>query len=177
MTSRQKVNSSVVKGFTIVELLIVIVVIAILAAISIVAYNGIQNRANDSTVQSDLANIAKKLELDKLDSANGGYPTTITALNTADIRATKGSYDTSYTLNFAYCATTTTGLNYALVGKSKSGTKYWISSVGGKGSYTTGNNSVGGQEACDLLSLTSGSTGFGTTGYNSNNSGWQSWVK
>ena len=35
-------------GFTIVELLIVIVVIAILAAISIVAYNGIQQRAKNS---------------------------------------------------------------------------------------------------------------------------------
>lgn len=33
------------KGFTLVELLIVIVVIAILAAISVVAYNGIQTRA------------------------------------------------------------------------------------------------------------------------------------
>lgn len=40
-------------GFTIVELLIVIVVIAILAAISIVAYTGIQQRAkNAATVQS-----------------------------------------------------------------------------------------------------------------------------
>lgn len=34
-----------VRGFTIVELLIVIVVIAILAAITIVAYNGVQKRA------------------------------------------------------------------------------------------------------------------------------------
>ena len=41
------------KGFTIVELLIVIVVIAILATISVVAFTGIQKRAyNTSTVQS-----------------------------------------------------------------------------------------------------------------------------
>ena len=50
-------------GFTIVELLIIIVIIGILAAISIVAYSGIQNKANDATVQQDLVNIAKKLEL------------------------------------------------------------------------------------------------------------------
>lgn len=36
------------RGFTIVELLIVIVVIAILAAISIVTYNGIQTRAKNT---------------------------------------------------------------------------------------------------------------------------------
>lgn len=42
------------------ELLIVIVVIGILAAITIVAYNGIQNRAYDSTVQSDLSSMAKR---------------------------------------------------------------------------------------------------------------------
>ncbi|HEY0965665.1 MAG TPA: prepilin-type N-terminal cleavage/methylation domain-containing protein [Candidatus Saccharimonadales bacterium] len=49
-------------GFTIVELLIVIVVIAILAAISIVAYNGIQNRGKASSAQSLASQVAKKAE-------------------------------------------------------------------------------------------------------------------
>ena len=56
------VSMSVVKkGFTIVELLIVIVVIAILAAISIVAYSGIQQRARDSQRVQDMATIKKAL--------------------------------------------------------------------------------------------------------------------
>ena len=59
-------------AFTIVELLIVIVVIAILAAISIVAYNGIQQRARDSERQTELRNVEKALELYKID--NNEYP-------------------------------------------------------------------------------------------------------
>ena len=61
-------------GFTIVELLIVIVVIAILAAISIVAYNGIQQRARDSERQSDINTMQKQLELFYTD--RGYYPLT-----------------------------------------------------------------------------------------------------
>ena len=60
------------KGFTIVELLIVIVVIAILAAISIVAYNGIQNRGRDSQRQSDFATLEKALKMYRID--NSGFP-------------------------------------------------------------------------------------------------------
>jgi type IV pilus assembly protein PilA len=51
------------KGFTIVELLIVIVVIGILAAITIVAYNGIRTRARTATILSDLNGSVKTLEL------------------------------------------------------------------------------------------------------------------
>ena len=48
-------------GFTIVELLIVIVVIAILAAITIVAFNGIQERSRTSRVNSEFASIKKAM--------------------------------------------------------------------------------------------------------------------
>jgi prepilin-type N-terminal cleavage/methylation domain-containing protein len=51
------------RGFTIVELLIVIVVIAILAAISVAAYSSVQSRTKDSVRRSDLAQIAKAMKL------------------------------------------------------------------------------------------------------------------
>lgn len=49
------------KGFTIVELLIVVVVIAILASITIVAYNGIQAQARESKINADLATLEKAI--------------------------------------------------------------------------------------------------------------------
>ena len=48
-------------GFTIVELLIVVVVIAILAAITIVSYNGIQQRSTNATVQSAVSQVIKSV--------------------------------------------------------------------------------------------------------------------
>lgn len=50
-------------GFTIVELLVVIVVISILAAITIVAYSGMQQRARNVARLQAAANIYKQLEL------------------------------------------------------------------------------------------------------------------
>jgi prepilin-type N-terminal cleavage/methylation domain-containing protein len=69
-------------GFTIVELLIVIVVIGILAAITIVAYNGIQERARLSHGVSFAAQLKKKHYLDttgnwQLDECSGGTGATI----------------------------------------------------------------------------------------------------
>lgn len=63
------------RGFTIVELLIVIVVIAILAAITIVAYNGIQNRAKTSAGQSLANTVIKKAEA--ANAVAQVYPSTV----------------------------------------------------------------------------------------------------
>ncbi len=64
------VNKS--RGFTIVELLIVIVVIGILAAIVIVAFNGVQSRAKYATMKSDIASFEKIIKLYYIDE--GSYP-------------------------------------------------------------------------------------------------------
>jgi len=67
------VKSKQQNGFTIVELLIVVVVIAILAAITIVSYNGIQNRAKDSAITQELSQNAKKITAESLGSSTGRY--------------------------------------------------------------------------------------------------------
>ena len=66
-------------GFTIIELLIVIVVIAILAAITVVAYNGIQQRARDSRRKADMALLQKALDMYYLD--NGTFPASTGAVS------------------------------------------------------------------------------------------------
>lgn len=60
------------KGFTIVELLIVIVVIGILAAITIVAYNGVQAKANATAVESQVDQYRKALI--QYATINNAYP-------------------------------------------------------------------------------------------------------
>lgn len=79
-------------GFTIVELLIVIVVIGILATITIVAYNGVQDRARATVLQSDLRQAQQQLMLDQVDS--GSYPASTATAN--DGKGLKASPGTTY---------------------------------------------------------------------------------
>ena len=64
-------------GFTIVELLVVIVVIGILAAITIVAYTGIQQKAIIASLQSDLTNGSNQLKMYQVTDSSGNYPTAV----------------------------------------------------------------------------------------------------
>lgn len=71
------------QGFTIVELLIVIVIIGILAAIVIVAYAGITQRANTSKAQANAVAVQKVAET--INADNGSYPATIAAFTTGSV--------------------------------------------------------------------------------------------
>ncbi len=62
-------------GFTIVELLVVIVVIGILASITIVSYTNITQRASTATLQSDLSNAAQQIKIFQATSPSNNYPT------------------------------------------------------------------------------------------------------
>jgi len=69
------------KGFTIVELLIVIVVIGILAAITIVSFNGVQSRARTTKINTDITNLQKAITAARI--TNGGTPLRYVTNNTA----------------------------------------------------------------------------------------------
>lgn len=62
------------KGFTIVELIIVIVVIAVLATIVIVGYSSVTNKAKSVSLQDSLSKGVDAMKLAALD-ASGVYPT------------------------------------------------------------------------------------------------------
>ena len=153
-------------AFTIVELLIVIVVIAVLAAISIVAYTGIQSRAIESSVKSDLANFKKKMELAKVDAADGLYPAVPTAA--MDIRFTRSSYKTDR-WNVYYCPSTDQ-TQYALGVVSKTGDNYGYV-------ITSASNIVGPMANVSSITICS-HVGGGTyqVGYQNPNT-WASWAK
>jgi len=67
------------RGFTVVELLIVITVLGILATITVVAYNGVQNNAREAKIFADLRNVHELLNAYK--AKRGTYPVTATNLN------------------------------------------------------------------------------------------------
>jgi general secretion pathway protein G len=160
-------------GFTIVELLIVIVVIGILAAITIVAYNGIQKRANDVAVQSDLAQISKLYEIYYADNSVYPYGATLNTGAAFKMNINKDSYDQSQSYQLLNCTSTSSpGSTYAVIALSKSGKRYYVSSISGGVKEYTGGDSWLFLSTCPIVLPGSGGNGAGFDQTN----GWRAWT-
>lgn len=106
------------RGFTIVELLVVIVVIGILAAITIVSYTGVTNKANLSTNKANASSIMKAV--DAFFAENGYYPiSTIANINAGTVKAPTNFLlkttipTTGEAMKITYNPTTTSGAGFA----------------------------------------------------------------
>ncbi|MFY9227927.1 MAG: prepilin-type N-terminal cleavage/methylation domain-containing protein [Candidatus Microsaccharimonas sp.] len=95
------------RGFTIVELLIVIVVIGILATLAVVGYGGIQQRAGDAVIQSDLQSAATQLENAKTTNSDR-YPSSADDVKKSSTTTFSYSYDAGTN---SYCLTATSSQN------------------------------------------------------------------
>lgn len=127
------------KAFTIVELLIVIVVIAILAAISVVAYTGIQQRATESVVAQELAQFKRQMDLYIVDA--GTAPESPRPMydefeTTPSFNLDR--YDMTINNNLLYCApgSSSDARDWALVVQDVHGRVWYTSSRTSIAAYT-----------------------------------------
>lgn len=168
-------------GFTIVELLIVVVVIAILSTITIISYNGITARATESALMSEVGQSTDKIELYRLTENTPSYPGnatlagissrsgTLTYLPSGDgrtycVQVQKG--DKSY---FATDADTTPRkggcLNFGLAAQWKlNGNGLDGTTNANDGSFTGGYVAAAGQNGIAANAMTFSSTNYMSVG-------------
>jgi len=116
-------------GFTIVELLIVIVVIGILAAITIVAFNGVQDRAKIAATQAAATQATKKILAATFDNADN-YPVAagtsgidnLAVIGITNNGDTTYQYSSNNTVNpRTFCLTATKGNKSSFVSNTVTG--------------------------------------------------------
>lgn len=181
--SKTKKLSNAVKkllrnGFTIVELLIVIVIIGIIASIVIATYNGVTRRANQTATTSALNDFAKQAQIYAMDS-EGTYPTTIPELESLGFKFNTSALATYPTVgaNALYC-TANGGQDFVLLVYAKNGQKLYVTNTG-TGEYTGSENWNQSNYPGRCANILPGSASNAFSGYNITHpdDGWDEWAK
>lgn len=162
-------------GFTVVELLVVVVVIGILASLIVVGFNAVRNRAYDTSVQNDLSSIAKKIKM--YHATYSVYPAGSAQLAEAGIKINKSAFGSHYdngsgTYNILYCRVPAAApTEFALVAYSRTGNGFQYSKDGALGKY------VGAKTGSTAMCAGAGVTITGSErDWFYDNGAWQSYV-
>ncbi len=104
------------KGFTLVELLIVVIILAVISGIAVPSYLALRNRARESATENEMRNIATAVEMYAADN-NGSYPTSADATALAsDISAYMDNMPTAdaWGTTYQYTSADADGSSYTL---------------------------------------------------------------
>jgi len=111
------------RAFTIIELLVVIVIIGILAAVVIVSYSNVSSRSTVASLQSDLTNAKKQILSFQVQSATNSFPT---AINCSSPSATEICIRPSGSNTFSYNVNNSSNPATFNLTATNGTTKYWI---------------------------------------------------
>ena len=132
------------KGFTLVEMLVVIAIIAILASIFLVGLQGFRGSAYDARRLSDTTNIQSQLEL--YYNQHGNYPADLTALSSLPTDPTYAGTDKRTGYYYCVSSNTQSYIVGALLSAANSATKnsvHDLAACDGNGPKIDGTASTG----------------------------------